>query len=154
TITERLGKQYGAVFGAHALLIEDPTLVREVESLIKEQHFAAEYAVSRVVRRYAKALESIERGHLSTRAADLFDIERNVLEHLLGQRREALRTLKERVVILPHDLTPSETATLDRGHVHAFATEAGGRASHTAIMAAGMEIPAVVGLGKFVTDVS
>jgi phosphotransferase system enzyme I (PtsI) len=154
TINERLGKQYGAVFGAHALLIEDPSLIREVETLMKEQHFAAEYALSRVVRRYAKALESIERSHLSTRAADLFDIERNVLEHLLGQRREAMRNLQEAVVILAHDLTPSETATLDRSRVHAFATEAGGRASHTAIMAAGMEIPAVVGLGKFVTDVS
>ncbi|HKI33447.1 MAG TPA: phosphoenolpyruvate--protein phosphotransferase [Gemmataceae bacterium] len=154
TITERLGKQYGAVFGAHALLVEDPSLTREVEALIKEQRFAAEYAVSRVIRRYAKAMESIERGHLSTRAADLFDIERAVLEHLLGQRREALRNLQEPVVILAHDLTPSETAALDRTRVHAFATEAGGRASHTAIMAAGMEIPAVVGLGKFVTDVS
>jgi phosphotransferase system enzyme I (PtsI) len=154
TIADRLGKQYGAIFGAHALLIEDPSLIREVESLIQEHRFAAEYALSRVVRRYAKALESMEHGHLSTRAADLFDIERIVLEHLLGQRREALRNLQEPVVILAHDLTPSETATLDRTRVHAFATEAGGRASHTAIMAAGMEIPAVVGLGKFVTDVS
>src|SRR5262249_39294523 len=84
----------------------------------------------------------------------LFDIERSVLEHLLGQRREGLRNLQQPVVILAHDLTPSETAKLDRDKVHAFATEAGGRASHTAIMAAGMEIPAVVGLGKFVTDVS
>ena len=66
TITDSLGKQYGAIFGAHALLVEDPSLIREVEALIKEQHFAAEYAVSRVMRRYAKALESIERGHLST----------------------------------------------------------------------------------------
>src|SRR6516164_6973102 len=97
TITDRLGKQYGAVFGAHALLVEDPSLIREVESLIKEQRFAAEYAVSRVIRRYAKALEAMERGHLSTRAADLFDIERSVLEHLLGQRREGLRNLQQPV---------------------------------------------------------
>jgi phosphotransferase system enzyme I (PtsI) len=154
TITDRLGKQYGAVFGAHALLVEDPSLTREVEALITEQRFAAEYAVSRVIRRHAKALEGLERGNLHTRAADLFDIERAVLEHLLGQRREGLRNLQEPVVILARDLTPSETAALDRAMVHAFATEAGGRASHTAIMAAGMEIPAVVGLGKFVTDVS
>jgi phosphotransferase system enzyme I (PtsI) len=154
TISDKLGKHYGAVFGAHALLVEDPTLTREVEALIRDQHFAAEYALSRVVRRYAKALENLERGQLHTRATDLFDIERAVLEHLLGQRREALRNLQEPVIILAHDLTPSETAALDRTRVHAFATEAGGRASHTAIMAAGMEIPAVVGLGKFVTDVS
>jgi phosphotransferase system enzyme I (PtsI) len=152
-INERLGKQYGAVFGAHATLIEDPALLREIETYIREQHFAAEYAVSRVIRRYAKALGSLDRGHLGTRTADLFDIEQVVLEHLLGQRREQLGNLQQPVVILAHDLTPSETASLDRRMVHAFATEAGGRASHTAIMAAGMEIPAVVGLGKFVTDV-
>ena len=153
-INERLGKQYGAVFAAHAVLIEDPALSREIEAHIREQHFAAEYAVSRVIRRYAKALGNLERGHLATRSADLFDIERAVLEHLLGQRREQLRNLQQSVVILAHDLTPSETAALDRRMVYAFATEAGGRASHTAIMAAGMEIPAVVGVGKFVTDVS
>jgi phosphotransferase system enzyme I (PtsI) len=153
-VTDRLGKQYGAVFGAHALLIEDPALRREIEALIRDHHFAAEYAVSRVVRRYAKALESLDRGQLNTRSADLFDIERALLENLLGQRREQVRSLQQPVVILAHDLTPGETAALDRRMVHAFATEAGGRASHTAIMAAGLEIPAVVGLGKFTNDVS
>src|SRR5262245_30522929 len=90
-VTAKLGKQYGAVFAAHALLVEDPVLAREIEGLVREQRFAAEYATSRVIRRYAKALEGIHAGHLSTRAADLFDIERAVLGHLLGQRREHLR---------------------------------------------------------------
>src|SRR5438128_12534628 len=62
-ISAKLGKQYGAIFGAHALLIEDPTLVREIETLIRDQHFSAAYSVSRVMRRYAKALQSIEGGH-------------------------------------------------------------------------------------------
>jgi phosphotransferase system enzyme I (PtsI) len=149
-----LGQQYGAIFGAHALLVEDPTLTREVEGLIRDQGHAAEYAVSRVMRRHAKALESLDRGHFATRAADLFDIEKAILRNLLGERRENLQQLKEPVVVLAHDLTPSETAALDPKMVHAFATEAGGRASHTAIMAGVLEIPAVVGLGKFLTDVS
>ncbi|HZT83263.1 MAG TPA: phosphoenolpyruvate--protein phosphotransferase [Gemmataceae bacterium] len=153
-VSTKLGKQYGAIFAAHALLLEDASLGREVEGLIREQHFAAEYAVSRVIRRYAKALESIHAGHLATRAADLFDIEKAILGHLLGQRREQLRDLTEPVIVLAHDLTPSETAALDPRKVHAFATEIGGRASHTAIMAGVLEIPAVVGLGKFVFDVS
>src|SRR5262249_13512572 len=153
-ISDKLGHQYGAIFGAHALLIEDPALAREIENLIREQRFAAEYAVSRVMRRYAKVLESIERGPLTTRAADIFDIEKCILGSLLGERKEQLRDLSEPVVVLAHDLTPSETAALDPRMVHAFATEAGGRASHTAIMAGVLEIPAVVGLGKFVTDVS
>jgi phosphotransferase system enzyme I (PtsI) len=154
TVNDRLGRQYGAVFGTHALLLEDPALAREIEALIRDQHFAAEYAVSRVIRRFARTLQNFDTGHLHTRTADLFDVERAVLEKLLGQRREQLRNLQEPVIILAHDLTPSETASLDRRMVHALATEAGGRASHTAIMAAGLEIPAVVGLGKFLTDVS
>jgi len=153
-VSAKLGQQYGGIFGAHALLVEDVSLARELESLIREQSFTAEYAVSRVMRRHAKALESIDSGGLATRAADLFDIEKSILGHLLGQRREQLADLQEPVIILAHDLTPSETAALDPRHVHAFATESGGRASHTAIMAGVLEIPAVVGLGKFVTDVS
>jgi phosphotransferase system enzyme I (PtsI) len=153
-VDEKLGRQYGAIFGAHALLIEDPTLVREIEGLIRDHGHAAEYAVSRVMRRHAKALEGLDSGIFSARAADLFDIEKAILRNLLGERREHVAHLKEPVVVLAHDLTPSETASLDPKRVHAFATEAGGRASHTAIMAGVLEIPAVVGLGKFVTDVS
>jgi phosphotransferase system enzyme I (PtsI) len=153
-VTDKLGRQYGAIFGAHAALVEDPTLFREVEGLIREQGYAGEYAVSRVMRRHAKTLESLDRGHFAARAADLFDIEKAVLRNLLGHSREYLQQLKEPVVVLAHDLTPSETAALDPKKVFAFATEAGGRASHTAIMAGALEIPAVVGLGRFITDVS
>jgi phosphotransferase system enzyme I (PtsI) len=153
-ITDKLGRQYGAIFGAHALMIEDPSLAQEIEALVRAEGFAAEYAVSRVMRRYAKSLESIDRGHFAGRAADLFDLEKQILHHLLGHRREQIQHLTEPVVVLAHDLTPSETAALDTSKVFAFATEAGGRASHTAIMAGALEIPAVVGLGKFVTDVS
>ena len=153
-VTDKLGGQYGAIFGSHALMIADPGLAREVEGLIREQHYTAEYAVSRVIRRYAKAMESIDDSYLAGRVSDLFDIEKRILTNLLGQRREQIRHLSESVIVLAHDLTPSETATLDTSRVHGFATEAGGRTSHTAIVAGVLEIPAVVGLGKFVTDVS
>jgi phosphotransferase system enzyme I (PtsI) len=153
-VSRQLGPQYGAIFGAHVLMLTDPSLETEVEALIRGEHFAAEYAVSRVTRRYAKALESIEGGHLAARTADLYDVERRVLHGLLGQRREELAELRESVVVLAHDLTPSETAALDPQRVFGFATEAGGRTSHTAIVAGVLELPAVVGLGKFLTDVS
>jgi phosphotransferase system enzyme I (PtsI) len=153
-ISDKLGRQYGAVFGAHAHIIEDATLAAETETLIRDQGHAAEYAVSRVMRRHAKALESLNRSTFSTRAADLFDIEKRILRNLLGHRREQIQHLTEPVIVLAHDLTPSETAALDPSKVYAFATEAGGRASHTAIMAGALEIPAVVGLGKFIIDVS
>ncbi len=153
-INEKLGRQYGAIFGAHALLIEDPLVSREIEALIRDQHHAAEYAVSRVLRRYAKVLDSIRAGPLSGRASDIYDIEKAILASLLGQRKEQLIDLKSPVVVLAHDLSPSETAALDPKLVHAFATEAGGRTSHTAIMAGVLQIPAVVGLGRFLNDVS
>jgi phosphotransferase system enzyme I (PtsI) len=153
-ITAKLGKQYGAIFAAHAVLIQDPELIQDVEKLIREQDHAAEYAVSRVMRRHVKTLESLDHSHFSSRATDLVDIEKAILRHLLGERGEALDHLKQQVVVLAHDLTPSETAALDPKMVRAFATEAGGRASHTAIMAGVLEIPAVVGLGRFLSDVS
>lgn len=152
--SEKLGKKYGDIFAAHACLIEDPELVREVENLIRQKKYSAPYAVSRVMRRHAKALESIDKSHFSARASDLFDIEKSILRNLLGTTGEGLKHLRQPVVVLAHDLTPSETAGLDPKMVHAFVTEAGGRASHTAIMAGVLEIPAVVGVGKFLTDVS
>jgi phosphotransferase system enzyme I (PtsI) len=153
SVAAQLGPQYGAIFGAHALMLTDPALAREVEDLIRSQGHAAEYALSRVMRRYAKALEGLN-GGLPSRVGDLHDIEKRVLRNLLGQRREQLSQLREPVIVLAHDLTPSEAAALDTARVHAFATEAGGRTSHTAIVAGVLEIPAVVGLGRFVHDVS
>ncbi len=155
TISERLGPQYGAIFAAHALLLEDPGLNRELDSAIRDHLFSAEYALSRTIRRYAKALEAIGHDHyLASRAADLFDLEKRLLALLLGQHREPVQQLTEPVIVLAHDLLPSETAALDPAKVFAFATESGGRTSHTAIMAGALELPAVVGLGKFLTDVS
>jgi phosphotransferase system enzyme I (PtsI) len=151
-ISDKLGKQYGAIFAAHAALMDDPELIREIESLIREHNHSAAYAVSRVIRRHAKALENLK--GFATRAADLFDIEKAVLQHLLGTGGERLQQLKSPVIVLAHDLTPSQTAALDPQMVHAFVTESGGRASHTAIMAGVLEIPAVVGVGRFLTDVS
>jgi phosphotransferase system enzyme I (PtsI) len=153
-VDAQIGAQYGAIFGAHAMLVEDPTLKREVEELIREQGFSAEYAFSRVMRQHARTLENLEGGHFTTRVADLLDIEKSVLHILLGQQCEQLRTLEHPVIVLAHDLTPSQTAALDTVHVHGFATEAGGRASHTAILAGVLSIPAVVGLGKVLFDVS
>jgi len=153
-VNDKLGRQYGAIFAAHALLIEDPALVKELETLLRDHNLASEYAVSRVMRRHAKALDSLDHGTFGTRSADLFDIEKTILRHLLGHHREHIQHLTEPVVVLAHDLTPSETASLDAKMVHAFVTEAGGRASHTAIMAGVLEIPAVVGVGRFLMDIS
>ena len=117
TIAAKLGPQYGAILGAHALLIEDESLSAEIESLIRNHGYAAEYAVSRVMRRHAKTLESLNQAQFATRATDLFDIEKSILRNLLGHRQEQLRHLKEPVIVLAHDLTPSDTAALDASKV-------------------------------------
>jgi phosphotransferase system enzyme I (PtsI) len=154
-ITTRLGAKFGAIFAAHALIFEDPSFLSDLDALIRAERYGAEYAVSRVVRDLVQAFEKEgENTFLAWRSADLYDIEKRILKHLTGEHREPLKGLREPVVVLATDLTPSETATLDRNNVLAFATEHGGRTSHTAIMANAMELPAVVGLGHFLRDVT
>ncbi|MBX7106095.1 MAG: phosphoenolpyruvate--protein phosphotransferase [Gemmataceae bacterium] len=153
-IGKQLGRQYGAIFEAHAMLLEDPAMSGEIELQIRTDEYAAEYAVSRVIRRYAKAFQSVGSSMLAGRASDLFDLERRVIGCLLGDRREELKHLTAPVIVMAHDLTPSQAAQLDPSKVHAFVTEAGGRTSHTSILAAALEIPAVVGVGPFLEDVS
>jgi phosphotransferase system enzyme I (PtsI) len=109
--------------------------------------------VSRTLRRYAKAFQNLD-NHIAQRAHDIYDLEKSLLRNLLGQRRETLAAISQPVVVLAHNLTPSETANLDRRLVRGFATELGGPGSHTAIVAEGLEIPAVVGVGPFLADVS
>jgi phosphotransferase system enzyme I (PtsI) len=153
-VLRELGDQYAAVFSAHLQMLRDPKLRAELESMIRERHYSPEYAVSRALRRYAKVFQSIESSYLAERANDIFDIEKRLLRNLLGRRREELSHLISPVVVLAHNLTPSETANLNRKFVRGFVTEVGGPGSHTAIVAEGLEIPAVVGTGPFLTDVS
>ncbi len=153
-VARELGDQYAAVFSAHLQMLRDPTLRAELEVMIRERHYSPEYAVSRALRRYAKVFQSIESSYLAERANDIFDIEKRLLRNLLGRNREELSQVISPVVVLAHNLTPSETANLNRAYVLGLATEVGGPGSHTAIVAEGMEIPAVVGTGRFLTDVS
>lgn len=153
-VSRELGDQYGAIFSAHLQMLRDPQLRSELDTLIRERHYSPEYAVSRALRRYAKVFQTLRSSYMSERANDIFDIEKRLLRNLLGRRREELSHLVSPVVILAHELTPSETANLNREFVRGFVTEVGGAGSHTAIVAEGLEIPAVVGTGPFMTDVS
>ncbi|MEZ6147524.1 MAG: phosphoenolpyruvate--protein phosphotransferase [Planctomycetaceae bacterium] len=152
--SEQLGKQYGAIFGAHLQMARDPKLQSEVEALIREKHFSPEFALSRVLGQYAKVLLNLGDMYKADRAIDLYDLEKRLLRHLLGERREELANLTAPVIVLARDLTPSETASLPKQFVLGFATEVGGYTSHTAILAGALEIPAVVAVGDIVTDVS
>ncbi len=155
SIALRLGKQFGAIFSAHAAFYDDPALLQELHHLIHNDLNSAEYAVTRVIRTYKKAIEALGKDHfLASKGSDLLDVEKRILNFLLGENREPLSQLREPVILLAHDLSPSETATMDASKVLAFATESGGKTSHTAIMAGALEIPAVVGLGRFLNDVA
>ena len=148
-IARELGAQPAAIFDAHLQMLRDPKLRGELESMVRDRHYSPEYAVSRTLRRYAKVFQTLQSSFLADRAGDIFDIEKRLLRHLLGRRRGELSQLTSPVVILAHNLTPSETANLDREFVLGFVTEVGGPGSHTAIVAEALELPAVVGTGPF-----
>jgi phosphotransferase system enzyme I (PtsI) len=149
-VSKELGEKYAAIFEAHLQMLQDSRLRSELEEMIGQRHYSPEYAVSRTLRRYAQVFRKVQSRNL----ADIFDIEKRLLRHLLGRRREGLSRLTSPVLILAHDLTPSEAANLDRRFVRGFVTEVGGPGSHTAIVAGALEIPAVVGTGPFLTEVS
>jgi len=153
-VSSELGEKYGAIFEAHLQMLQDARLRSELDEMIRQRHYSAEYAVSRILRRYAQVFQRLESSYLAERANDIFDIEKRLLRHLLGRRREGIAHLTSPVLVLAHNLTPSETANLDRRFVRGFVTEIGGPGSHTAIVAEALEIPAVVGTGPFLTEVS
>ncbi len=154
TVAERLGDQYAAIFAAHLSMLRDPVLREKLTARIREQHFSPEYAVSHVLRGYAKVFSELNSAYMAERAQDIFDLERSLLRSLLGLRREELSHLTSPVVLLAHDLTPGEAARLNPRFVLGFVTEVGGPGGHTAIVAKALEIPAIVGTGRFLTEVS
>ena len=142
-----MGAQEGSIFDAHLLVLEDRTLLDEVIRVIQDSRVNAEYAFHTVAERYATTLAAIEDDYLRERATDMRDVTQRVLNNLIGVDVEPdMRHLKEPCIIISHDLTPSNTAQLDKSNVLGFATDVGSRTSHTAIMARSLRIPAVVGL--------
>jgi phosphotransferase system enzyme I (PtsI) len=161
-IASRLGQDVGNIFGAQQSAFEDASFRTHLEHLIRSQKYSAEYAVSRGIREYVNRLEdAVERlgehaaVEVRRRVVELIDLEKQILATLLGHQTQSVAPLGgERVVILANDLMPSDTADFSPRTVWAFATESGGSTSHTAILAGALEIPAVVGIGRFLTDVS
>ena len=146
-VSEGMGAAEGSIFDAHLLVLEDRTLLDEVIRMIQTQKVNAEYAFHSVAERYATTLAAIEDDYLRERATDMRDVTTRVLNNLLGLEEELnLRHLKEPCIIISHDLTPSNTAQLDKRNVLGFGTDVGSKTSHTAIMARSLRIPAIVGL--------
>jgi len=156
-IRERAIVEVGAVeaeiFTAHELFLEDPFLIDQVRSRIEDKHLNAEAALSEVVNDYVELLRSMEGEVFRQRAADVEDVGRRVLRILLGESKTPLAELSEPVVLIAHDLTPSDTARLDKRLILGFCTAIGGLNSHTAILARGLGLPAIVGLGEDVLNI-
>jgi len=146
-VVQNMGAKEGDIFEAHLLMLEDRVLVEEVIKLIRDQKLNAEYAFHTVAERYVTALAEVDDDYLRERAADMHDLTMRVLDNLLEVKDAFdLHHLTEPCILVGHDLSPSTTAQLDKQFVLGFATDIGGRTSHTAIMARSLGIPAVVGL--------
>jgi len=134
------------IFAVHLRFLRDRSLRKEITDEVQNGSVNAESAVSTVLRRIAAHFSNVEDAYISERAADINDIERRLLRQLLGRPREDATHLHREVVVVARELSPTETAAFDRKHIHGLATDAGGRTSHTAIVARSLGIPAVVAL--------
>jgi phosphotransferase system enzyme I (PtsI) len=145
TVSE-LGKEEAAIFEAHEMILQDPEFVESVRAEIADNKVGAAYAVQIVTDRLVILFEQMNDPYFSARAADVKDVGNRVRNNILGIVRADLSKLKEDVIIIADDLTPSDTALMDKRKARGFATNIGSRTSHTAIMARSLEIPAVLGL--------
>ncbi|CAM3761302.1 phosphoenolpyruvate--protein phosphotransferase [Mesobacillus thioparans] len=140
-----LGADKAAIFDAHLLVLSDPELISPIEDKITTENVNAEHALKETADMFIGMFESMDNEYMKERAADIRDVTKRVLAHLLGIQIPNPSMIAEEVVIVAEDLTPSDTAQLNRQFVKGFTTNIGGRTSHSAIMARSMEIPAVVG---------
>jgi phosphotransferase system enzyme I (PtsI) len=148
-----IGEEEAKIFAAHQLFLQDPEFVGAVESKIESERINAEAALEEVRDGFVAIFESMDNEYMRERAADLRDVSQRVLKKLLGIDEHPMADLDGPVVLVVHDLTPSDTAQLDREKVKGFVTNIGGRTSHSAIMARSMEIPAVVGLSDITEQI-
>ncbi|MFC0414802.1 phosphoenolpyruvate--protein phosphotransferase [Cytobacillus solani] len=140
----KFGEERAAIFSAHLLILEDPEIFSALEAKINEK-VNAEFALDEIANMYAQLFESMENEYMKERAADIRDVSKRLLAHLLHIELPDYSRISSEVIIVAEDLTPSITAQLDKQYVKGFVTDIGGKTSHSAILARAMEIPAIVG---------
>ena len=150
---KELGDDKAEIFEAHLLVLSDPELINPIKDKITNENVNAEHALDEVAAMFINMFESMDNEYMKERAADIRDVTKRVLAHLLGVNVSNPSLISEEVVIIAEDLTPSDTAQLNRKFVKGFTTDIGGRTSHSAIMARSMEIPAVVGTKTVMEDI-
>ena len=152
---ESLGNEAAAVFDAHLMVLADPEMIGQMKETIRAKKTNAETALKEVTDMFIAIFEGMEDNpYIQERAADIKDVTKRVLANLLGKKLPSPATIDQEVIVVAHDLTPSDTAQLDKKFVKAFITNIGGRTSHSAIMARTLEIPAVLGTNNITTLVT
>ncbi|PGM62075.1 phosphoenolpyruvate--protein phosphotransferase [Bacillus paramycoides] len=150
---KELGEDKAEIFAAHLLVLSDPELINPIMDKIKYEQVNAEFALNEVATMFVNLFETMDNEYMKERVTDIRDVTKRVLSHLLGVTIANPSIISEEVVIVAEDLTPSDTAQLNRKYVKGFTTDIGGRTSHSAIMACSMEIPAVVGTKMVTSDI-
>src|SRR5438270_3345328 len=145
-IAEAIGAKDAAIFDAHLLVVEDRTLIDEVLRSLEAERCNVEWVFQEVASNYAETLSKIDDPYLRERAVDMQDVTRRIVRNLQGKGPKPLLSIGEPHILVAHNLTPSDTATMNRELVLGIATDLGSRTSHTAIIARSLNIPAVVGL--------
>ncbi len=141
------------IFDAHLLVLEDRMIIEEVISRLKKEQLNVAYIFSEVLKKYIGVFSKIEDEYLKERTADVNDVGKRILRNLLGKEKKGFEDMNEKVVVVAHDISPSDTAAMHKQNVCAFVTDIGGKTSHTAIMAKALEIPAVVGVEEATTNI-
>ncbi|MBL5768244.1 phosphoenolpyruvate--protein phosphotransferase [Heyndrickxia sporothermodurans] len=151
---EKLGADKAAIFDAHLLVLNDPEVISSVEGKINDEKINAESALKETTDMFIMMFEQMDNEYMRERAADIRDVRKRVLSHLLNVKIPNPSLISEEVIVVAEDLTPSDTAQLNRDFVQGFTTNIGGRTSHSAIMARSLEIPAVVGTKTAIEDIA
>ncbi|MFB1513158.1 phosphoenolpyruvate--protein phosphotransferase [Staphylococcus aureus] len=149
----QLGADKAAIFDAYLLVLDDPELIQPIQDKIKNENANAATALTDVTTQFVTIFESMDNEYMKERAADIRDVSKRVLSHILGIELPNPSMIDESVVIVGNDLTPSDTAQLNKEFVQGFATNIGGRTSHSAIMSRSLEIPAIVGTKSITQEV-
>lgn len=149
----QLGADKAAIFDAYLLVLDDPELIQPIQDKIKNENANAATALTDVTTQFVTIFESMDNEYMKERAADIRDVSKRVLSHILGVELPNPSMIDESVVIVGNDLTPSDTAQLNKEFVQGFATNIGGRTSHSAIMSRSLEIPAIVGTKSITQEV-
>jgi len=145
-VSAELNQEQAQIFDAHLLVLEDRMLIEEVISRVKKEKVNVEYIFHEVIKKYINVFSRMEDEYLRERIADINDVSKRVMRILCGKKKKSLSDFQEPVIVVAHDLSPSDTAAMHRKNIIGFVTDVGGKTSHTAIMAKSFEIPAVVGV--------